>query len=144
MAFAALEETEEGLTWAQDAELRVRRALAVDFETGRGGPATDGLLRLSVVLRQRGASATAERIGAVLRSVPEARRVLNAPARGRESLDRVRRFTRSEDRSVAVRAPALREPTPAGAVPLTDLVTPDLCDLERVARARKEAKHGHR
>lgn len=144
MALAALRETEDGLSWAEGAEARLSAALRAEFAAGQGGRALDGLLRLAAALRQRGAEAAADRLSAALGDVPEARETLKGPRTTSRGLDRARRFVRGEGRPMALRAPSLREPTPAGAIPLTQFLNPQVRDLGKVARARKEAKHGHR
>lgn len=141
VALLGVEDGPEGIHWTDGALDRVARVLQGELRGPGAAEVLDEVLRLAAALRKRSPTAADALLGAV-RTLPEAVALVEGPKPG-ASIDRVRCFTASEGRRVAVRAPSTRESPPNGAIPLKSLVDPTGADRARVrSRARKEAKHG--
>lgn len=144
IALASVTEGQGGLTLLPGATERIRDALAEDMAGENGAASLDGLIRLAVVLREkRNEPRLADAIGAIIRSVPEARAAVSGRVNGERSVDQVRGFKRREGREVVVRAPSGSESSPDGSIAASTLIDPTRRDRARAqSRARKEAKHG--
>lgn len=140
VALMGVEDGPEGPTWSPGCLQRFERVLEIEMMRPEAGATLQEVLRLLAALRKQ-SSSMADQLAGIVKRVPGVQERVSA--KPGESIDHVRRFTASEGRRVALRAPSTREPRPEGAVPLKRLVDPSGTDRARAnSRARKEAKHG--
>src|SRR5688572_27545227 len=114
----------EKLELPEEAEAPLRRILLRAAQGENARAEVEGVLRLMVALETRLASPTAaSRLRSWLRDTPELHDLIRTLGfSGAKGLDFTRDFLRREGRSIDLAAPRYDSVTPAGAVPLRQLI----------------------